>query len=206
VAKDEACIIAINSREIPHAWADAKEFLYRTSLRSGKPVPPHRCIVASRPLVVSIGRYWVALTEQQKRSRHRSIRNRADVCGILGSSANVWNVPSPLGDDFKLMPSAHLSRAGLRRSPWSTRASGSKASGRSPAENSAFASTGTAPPSYSEMTMIRPQQPGIALEMLRVYGVGKRSITRRVFSSDSRFSQSANHRTRSRAGMGLAMK
>jgi len=58
VAKDEACIIAINSREIPHAWADAKEFLYRTSLRSGKPVPPHRCIVASRPLVVSIGRYW----------------------------------------------------------------------------------------------------------------------------------------------------
>ncbi len=34
----------------------------------------------------------------------------ADICAVVGSSAGVWNVPDPLGDDFVLMPHADPSR------------------------------------------------------------------------------------------------
>ena len=31
---------------------------------------------------------------------------RSDICGVLGSSADLANMPNPLGDDFVLMPHA----------------------------------------------------------------------------------------------------
>ena len=104
VSADDACIVAVNLRDIPQAWADSKEFFFRAVYGMGNRVlvidPDARRIVAA-------GR------------EHRMILTRAsgaaeavapmldpahaDVCAILGSAADVGNVPDLLGDDFVIM-------------------------------------------------------------------------------------------------------
>jgi hypothetical protein len=107
VSADDACVVAVNLRDIPQAWADSKEFFFRAVYGMGNRVlvidPATRKIVAAG-------------------HEHRMILPRAsgaaeavapmldpahsDVCAILGSAADVGNVPDLLGDDFVVMPHA----------------------------------------------------------------------------------------------------
>jgi hypothetical protein len=107
VSADDACIVAVNLRDIPQAWADSKEFFFRAVYGMG-----------NRVLVIDPDARQVVATG----SEHRMILARAsgaaeavaamldpahaDVCAILGSAADVGNVPDLLGDDFVIMPHA----------------------------------------------------------------------------------------------------
>lgn len=106
VKQGDACIVAINLRDVPHAWADAEEFWFRALYGVGD-----RFVVIDRA-----GAATMAGRE------HRTLLNRAGgaaedvapllnpdraaISGVLGSAADVGNVPNPLGDDFLLMPHA----------------------------------------------------------------------------------------------------
>jgi hypothetical protein len=106
VGKDDPCIIAINLADVPHAWADADEFWFRALYGVGD-------------RFVQIDRSGEATMSGR---HHRSLLNRAGgavedvapllnpdharICGVLGSAADVANVPNPPGDDFLLMPHA----------------------------------------------------------------------------------------------------
>jgi hypothetical protein len=106
VKQGDSCIIAINLRDVPHAWADAEEFWFRALYGVGD-----RFVVIDRA-----GGATMAGRE------HRGLLNRAGgavedvapllntdragISGVLGSAADVGNVPNPLGDDFLLMAHA----------------------------------------------------------------------------------------------------
>ena len=106
VEKDAACIIAINLRDIPQAWADAEEFWFRALYGVGD-------------RIVVIDRAGGATTAGRD---HRTLLNRAGgavedvapllnadragISGVLGSAADVGNIPTPIGDEFLLMPHA----------------------------------------------------------------------------------------------------
>jgi type I restriction enzyme S subunit len=106
VPQDAICIIAINLRDIPHAWPDAQEFWIRA--------------------LYGIGDRFVALDQDGSAAvegrQHRELLqgsdghstevasllsgNHADISGVIGSSADAGNIRGPLGDDFVLMPRA----------------------------------------------------------------------------------------------------
>jgi hypothetical protein len=111
IPRDATCIIAINSRDIPHAWADAKSFWFRAlygegdqyaivSLDGGAPVEgrQYRELLygAPGPGGTQGAAYEVAPLLDD---RH------AELAGVLGSSAGA-GFRGPLGDDFFLMPHA----------------------------------------------------------------------------------------------------
>jgi hypothetical protein len=104
VAPDEPCIIAINLREIPHAWADANEFWFRAYYGLG-----NRFVAFDRSGgATTAGREHRTLLQRAGGAVEdvAPLLNpeRAGVCGVLGSSTDAGNVPNPLGDDFTLMP------------------------------------------------------------------------------------------------------
>ena len=108
VTPDDACVIALNLRGIPHAWAEAKECFFRAVYVMGDRVLE---IDPQAGEIVAAGR------------KHRTILTRAsgasetvapmldpihsDVCAILGSSCDAWNMRTPFGDDLVLMPHAN---------------------------------------------------------------------------------------------------
>jgi hypothetical protein len=107
VSANDACIVAVNLRDIPQAWAESKEFFFRAVYGMGNRVlvidPAARQIVAAgREHRVTLPRASGAAEEVAPMLDPA----HADVCAILGSAANVGNVPDLLGDDFVIMPHA----------------------------------------------------------------------------------------------------
>lgn len=106
VSDNAACIVAINVREIPHAWADSQEYWIRALYGVGD-------------RFVSFDRDGSAAVEGRQ---HREMLRGSDghavsvaallstdyahVSGVIGSSASTGNLRGPLGDDFALMPHA----------------------------------------------------------------------------------------------------
>jgi len=105
VGIDDACIIAINLRNIPHAWADAEEFWFRAMYGVGDRFvaidPAGGPAMEGRDHRMLLHRAGGAAEDVAPLLR----QERADICAVLGSSANA-NTPNPLGDDFLLMPHA----------------------------------------------------------------------------------------------------
>jgi hypothetical protein len=105
VVPDDACVIAVNLREIPHAWADAKEFFIRAVYGAG-----NRYMVIdprAREIVATGREHRTLLTRAGGAAEEVAPMldpNHEDVCAILGSSADAWNMREPFGDDFLLMP------------------------------------------------------------------------------------------------------
>jgi hypothetical protein len=106
VANGDPRIIAINLRDIPHAWADAEEFWFRALHGVGdRFVAIDRsggATMAGREHRTLLQRAGGAVQDVAPLLR----QERAGISGVLGSSADVGNVPNPLGDDFALMPHA----------------------------------------------------------------------------------------------------
>jgi hypothetical protein len=106
VGENGACIIAINIRAIHHAWPDAEEFWFRALYGVG-----NRFVVIDRA-----GGATVAGRDHRTLLRRASGANEdvapllrpghGNICGVLGSSADLANQPNLLGDDFVLMPHA----------------------------------------------------------------------------------------------------
>ena len=105
VTPDDACVIAVNLREIPHAWADAKEFFVRAVYGVGN---RYMVIDPAAGEIVATGREHRTLLTRAGGAAEEVAPmldpNHADVCAILGSSADAWNMREPFGDDFVLMP------------------------------------------------------------------------------------------------------
>jgi hypothetical protein len=108
IPRDATCIIAINSRDIPHAWADAKPFWFRALYGDGDQYAivnldggvseegrQHRAILhgATGPDGTQGTAYEVAPLLDDR---------NADIAGVIGSSAGA-GFRGPLGDDFFLM-------------------------------------------------------------------------------------------------------
>ena len=120
VTPDDACVIAVNLREIPHAWADAKDFFFRAVYGVG-----NRYMVIDRQAgeIVDAGHEHRTLLTRASGAAEEVAPmlepNHADVCAVLGSSADAWNMREPFGDDFVLMPHANalapLPRGLIRR-------------------------------------------------------------------------------------------
>jgi hypothetical protein len=106
VAPDEACVIAINLREIPHAWADAGESWFRTLYGVGNRFvgidPAGGPTVEGRDHRMLLQRAGGAQEDVAPLLRDE----QAAISAVLGSSADVGNVPNLLGGDFVLMPHA----------------------------------------------------------------------------------------------------
>jgi hypothetical protein len=107
VAADDACIAAVNLRDIPQAWADSKEFFFRAVYGMGNRVlvidPDARQIVAAgrdHRMILARASGAAEAVAPMLDPAH------ADMCAILGSAADVGNVPDLLGDDFVIMPHA----------------------------------------------------------------------------------------------------
>jgi hypothetical protein len=106
VGAGDACIIAMNLRAIPHAWADAEEFWFRAMYGVG-----NRFVAIDR-----VGGATMAGREHRDLLQRRGGANEdvapllrpehAGISGVLGSAADLANLPDPLGDDFLLMPHA----------------------------------------------------------------------------------------------------
>jgi type I restriction enzyme S subunit len=106
VGKEDPCIIAINLRDIPHAWADAEEFWFRALYGVGD-----RFVVIDRAGGATMaGRDHRALLNRAGGAAEDVVpllnADRAGISGVLGSAADVGNIPNPLGDEFLLMPHA----------------------------------------------------------------------------------------------------
>ena len=108
IARDAVCVIAINLRDIPHAWADDGDFWVRA--------------------LYGVGDRYVAFDQDGNAAvegrHHREFLHganadgpatevaslldatHADISGVIGSAAGAGNVRGPLGDDFVLMPHA----------------------------------------------------------------------------------------------------
>jgi hypothetical protein len=111
IPRDATCIIAINSRDIPHAWADARSFWFRALYGEGDQYAivsldgdasvegrQHREILHGAP--GPDGRQGAAYeVAPLLDDRH------ADIAGVVGSSAGA-GFRGPLGDDFFLIPHA----------------------------------------------------------------------------------------------------
>jgi hypothetical protein len=102
-----SCLIAISIRGIPHAWADAEEFWFRGLYGLGNRV----VTVDSRTRrMVSQGREHRFLLERRSGAAEEVspllMEDRSEVSGVIGVSADVANIPDPLGDDFFLLPHA----------------------------------------------------------------------------------------------------
>jgi hypothetical protein len=115
VRPDDACVIAVNLREIPHAWADAKEFFFRAVYGVGN---RYMVIDPEARKIVATGREHRTLLTRAGGAAEEVAPmldpNHEDVCAVLGSSADAWNMREPFGDDFVLLP--HVSaRAPLPR-------------------------------------------------------------------------------------------
>ena len=106
VPKDAVCVIAINLRDIPHAWADANEFWFRALYGVGD-----RYVSFNQDGSAAVeGRGHRQLLQG---SDGHSVEvssllspDHADISGVIGSSADTGNIRGPLGDDFVLMPHA----------------------------------------------------------------------------------------------------
>lgn len=111
VGAGDACIIAMNLRAIPHAWADAEEFWFRALYGVG-----NRFVAVDRA-----GGATMAGREHRELLQRRDGANEdvapllrselAGISGVLGSAADLANLPNPLGDDFLLMPHARSNSA-----------------------------------------------------------------------------------------------
>jgi hypothetical protein len=106
IGERDPCLIAISLRDIPHAWADAEEFWFRALYGAGG-----RFVLFDRNgQAQREGREHRALLHRASGAAEDVAPlvnpDRAGVSGVLGSAADVGNVPSPLGDDFLLMPHA----------------------------------------------------------------------------------------------------
>ncbi len=106
VREGERCIIAINLRAIPHAWADAAECWYRALYGVGDRFvaidPAGGAITAGRNHRALLHRVGGAAEDVAPLLRQENCL----ISGVLGSSADVGNVPNLPGDDFMLMPHA----------------------------------------------------------------------------------------------------
>lgn len=106
VPENAVCIIAINLRDIPHAWADAQEFWFRALYGVGD-----RFVTFNQDGSAAVeGRQH---REFLQGSGGNTIEvasllsgNHTDISGVIGSSADAGNIRGPLGDDFALMPHA----------------------------------------------------------------------------------------------------
>jgi hypothetical protein len=107
VTAEDACIVAVNPREVPHAWADAKEYFYRSLYGVGN---RFAVIDTQTREVVRTGREHRTLLIRSGGAAEAVAPlldpNHADVSAILGSAADAWNMREPFGDDFLLMPHA----------------------------------------------------------------------------------------------------
>jgi hypothetical protein len=107
VSANDACIVAVNLRDIPQAWADSKEFFFRAVYGMG-----NRVLVidpAARKIVAAGREHRMILPRASGAAEAVAPMldpEHADVCAILGSAADVGNVPDLLGDDFVIMPHA----------------------------------------------------------------------------------------------------
>jgi len=106
VSAGDPCIVAINLHDIPHAWPDAEEYWFRAFYGVGD-------------MFIWVDRTGHATTTGRE---HRKLltrasgakedvapllnTDRAGISGVLGSVADVGNVPNPVGDDLLLMPHA----------------------------------------------------------------------------------------------------
>lgn len=104
VGADETCIVAINLRDIPHAWADAEDYWFRAFYGVGDRFvainPAGAPAIEGRDHRTLLHRASGAPEDVAPLLR----AERAEIAGVLGSSADVGNVPNPTGDDFLLMP------------------------------------------------------------------------------------------------------
>ena len=107
VVPDDACVIAVNLRDVPQAWPDAKEGFFRAIYGVG-----NRFMVIDPQVgeIVSTGREHRTLLTRSSGAAEAVAPmldpNHSDVCAILGSSADAWNMRLPFGDDLVLMPHA----------------------------------------------------------------------------------------------------
>ena len=107
VTPEDACVVAVNLRDIPHAWADPDESFFRAVYGAGDRfyvVDAEACeIVAAgrnhRTILARAGGAAEAVAPMLD-------SNHSDICAILGSSVDAWNLQPPLGDDLVLMPHA----------------------------------------------------------------------------------------------------
>ena len=106
IEDSDARIIAINIREIPHAWVDAEEFWLRALYGVGD----QYIEVDQSGNFVAQGRHHRSQIQKENGATvdvHALLNpQRAMISGVLGSSADVANLPIHLGDDFALMPHA----------------------------------------------------------------------------------------------------
>jgi hypothetical protein len=109
VTVDDACVIAINLRDVPHAWADAEEFWFRAVYGMGNRFvgidPAGGPAVHGREFRNQLRRAGGAIEDVAPLLND----DHARISGVLGSSANAGNEPRPSGDDFVLMPHAEPS-------------------------------------------------------------------------------------------------
>jgi hypothetical protein len=106
VPENAICIIAINLRDIPHAWADAQEFWFRTLYGVGD-----RFVTLNQDGGAAVeGRQHQEFLQSAGGNPVQVASllsgDYADISGVIGSSADAGNIRGPLGDDFALMPHA----------------------------------------------------------------------------------------------------
>jgi hypothetical protein len=111
IPQDAACIIAINSRDIPHAWADAQSYWFRALYGVGNQY------VSFNPdgSAAVEGREYRELLQGAQRTGDKPgpvyevapllSAKHEGIAGVLGSSFGA-GFRGPLGDDFCLMPHA----------------------------------------------------------------------------------------------------
>ena len=115
VSAGDACIVAVNLRDIPQAWADSKESFFRAVYGMGNRV---LVMTPDARQIVSAGREHRIILPRASGAAEEVApmldAAHADVCAILGSAADVGNVPDLLGDDFVVMPHAGAQAPSLR--------------------------------------------------------------------------------------------
>jgi hypothetical protein len=107
VDPEDACIVAVNLRGIPQAWADSREFFFRAVYGMGN---QYAQIDRESGKVVATGREHRAILLRSSGAAEAVAPLldpvHSDICAILGSSVDAANTRIPLGDDFVLMPHA----------------------------------------------------------------------------------------------------
>lgn len=107
ISNDCPCLIAISIRGIPHAWPDAEEFWFRGLYGLGNEFVT---VDPQTGRMVSQGREQRSLLERQSGAAEEVspliMEDRSEISGVIGVSADVANIPDPLGDDFFVLPHA----------------------------------------------------------------------------------------------------
>jgi hypothetical protein len=118
VAPDDVLLVAINVREIPYAWPDESRYMFRALFGVGNQV-----LMIDRATAKAVSSSHEQLVSIPKKSTGAPVGtmpfiddSMPNIAGVVCSSGNAANAPSPLGADLTLFPNLTASAPWIGRS------------------------------------------------------------------------------------------